>query len=130
GPKWFLHVPPSGIPLDIPPPGHYTITLMQRPPCMLLLLSALAVPFSLPSARAALLVSESYDSYTPQAFSTTGSAAIDTGVTANAQGLAGNYIVNNPGGGSGFSFSAGGLAFGSYNSAAGNKLEFKTNGGG
>jgi len=81
-------------------------------------------------ASAVLLVNETYDNYAPQVFSNTGAAAIDTGVAANALGLAGNYTINNPAGGSGFSFSAGGLAFGSYNSATGNKLEFRTAGGG
>ncbi|MBX3740888.1 MAG: PEP-CTERM sorting domain-containing protein [Akkermansiaceae bacterium] len=82
------------------------------------------------SASAALLVNETYDSYTPVNFSSTGTAAIDTGVAASAQGLQGNYIVNNPGGGSGYSFAAGGLAFSTYNTTSGNRMIYRANTGG
>lgn len=83
-----------------------------------------------PVASAALLVNETYDAYTPQVFPTTGMGALDTGVTTSAQGLTGNYFINNPGGGSGFAISAGSLAFGSYNGTTGNKFQYRSNGGG
>jgi len=79
-------------------------------------------------ASAALLVNETYDSYNPIDFLTTG-PTLDA-PTANALGLTGTYVVNNPGGGNGYSFTAGGLAFADYNTAAGNKLVFRANGGG
>ncbi|WAC20174.1 PEP-CTERM sorting domain-containing protein [Luteolibacter sp. SL250] len=82
------------------------------------------------TASAALLVNETYDNYAPFNFSNSGSAAVDTGVATNAQGFKGNYLVNNPGGGSGYSFAAGGLAFSTYNSTSGNRMIFRAASGG
>ena len=82
------------------------------------------------SASAALLVNETYDNYTPVNFSATGSQAIDTSVATSAQGLQGNYLINNPGGGSGYSFAAGGLAFSTYNTTGGNRMIYRANTGG
>lgn len=80
-------------------------------------------------ASAALLVNETYDNYAAVDFPTTGSTPF-TGPATNATGLTGNYIVNNPGGGNGFSFADGGLAFADYNTTDGKKLIYRTNGGG
>ena len=81
-------------------------------------------------ASAALLVNETYDNYAPVTFSNAGSATIDTDVAASATGLKGDYLVNNPGGGSGYSFAAGGLAFSGYNSTSGNRLIYRAATGG
>lgn len=94
------------------------------PSFSLLLVSLSATQF----ASAALLVNETYDNYTPIDFLTTGPTP--NAPSANGLGLTGTYVVNNPGGGSGFSFAAGGLAFADYNTTAGNKLIYKSSGGG
>jgi hypothetical protein len=95
------------------------------------LLVFLILPIGLSAdASAALLVNETYDSYAPVSFPITGSSAIVTEVATSALGLQGNYIVNNPGGGSGFSFSSGGLAFSTYNSTSGNRMVYRANAGG
>ncbi|RYD26198.1 MAG: PEP-CTERM sorting domain-containing protein [Verrucomicrobiaceae bacterium] len=95
-----------------------------------LLLTPLLAIGAAASAPAALLVNETYDSYAPVPFSSTGAAALDTGVATGAQGLQGNYLVNNPGGGSGYSFAAGGLAFSTYNTTGGNRMIYRANTGG
>lgn len=91
-------------------------------PAFLLSLSAA------PVVSAALLVNETYDNYTPINFLTTG-PTLDA-PAANALGLTGTYVVNNPGGGNGYSFASGGLAFADYNAANGGKLIYRSNTGG
>ena len=82
-------------------------------------------------ASAALLVNETYDNYATVDFPGTGTTPF-TGPATNAFGLTGNYIINNPGGGSGYSFVAGGLAFADYNTNApeGRMLVYRSNTGG
>jgi len=97
----------------------------SKPPLFsLLLVSLSATQF----ASAALLVNETYDNYTPIDFLTTGPTP--NAPNANALGLTGTYVVNNPGGGNGYSFVAGGLAFADYNTAGGGKLVYRSNPGG
>ncbi len=95
-----------------------------------LLPAALVSVCAAANASAALLVNETYDNYTPVDFIKTGTQPVETTIATSAQGLQGNYIVNNPGGGSGYSFAAGGLAFSTYNSTSGNRMIYRANTGG